>query len=515
MPDDMTPEVLLNQVLGKVSDVLLNGDGNVVPKSDDHFLAFMSPGIPMLEEDFDYAREGFTGVIHRSNVTEDLEKSTGPQPEDGAAAQDGPTVDQLLAQDALGKYMRAEEFTNVVDLIPDLSGIVDSNRLNTWNPEARVSKVYAMALQQSQVYDNQPDQETQQKVDRWRSKLVVTRKEKDIITDEEVEVTDDSPLVKAYNAKMQDYLTAAMEYNTMRISAMSGADQQAVHQMAINGPLLQAKVRAAMNAWSTAGHKEDYDRLAAAIASVEDRAFVLLKQRYKEDYLRSLLTNPSTGSNFPYCAPAVSSFAEAGSGWSKFWFRSGDFNSNYHFRSSKSSGGGGFTIGCFGIGGGGSSESRSWNGHVDTQNFSLEFEMCRVPISRPWFNLDFLLSGYWRFDPNNVIVANSMVSDGKEPPSGLMPAITTDCIFIRNLKLRLGSSQRDWNAQQSTISGGGCLTFGPLFLGGSHSSSSSDRSVSAHYTDQGVSIDGMQLFGVMGYELPQSPNPNPKVTSWI
>jgi len=71
------------------------------------------------------------------------------------------------------------------------------------------------------VYDNEPDEATKQKVDRRRSKLVTTKTEKDIITDEDVEVTEDSDLVQRYN-EMLGYLAAATEYNNTRISAMAG-----------------------------------------------------------------------------------------------------------------------------------------------------------------------------------------------------------------------------------------------------------------------------------------------------
>ncbi len=78
MSNDIEPEVLVNSVLGKVSDVLINGDGEVIPKSKDHYLAFMSPGIPMLEDDFNYALEGFGGVFRNNVDPNNLEKSTGP-----------------------------------------------------------------------------------------------------------------------------------------------------------------------------------------------------------------------------------------------------------------------------------------------------------------------------------------------------------------------------------------------------------------------------------------------------
>lgn len=518
MANNVEPEVLVNSILGKVSDVLINGDGVVIPKSDDHFLAFMSPGIPMLDDDFNYALEGFGGVYRRNADQNDLEKSTGPQeqPAEGDGQDPNePSVEQQLAADALQKYMRAENFYNITDLVPDVSGIVDSGRINTWNPEARISRVYAMALQQSQVYDNEPDEATRKKLENWRSKLVTTRKEKDIITDEEVEVTEESAIVKRYNEKMLAYLGTAMEYNNVRISAMAAKDQEAVHRMAINGPLLQMKVRAALNEWSSVGHKGDVDKLNAAIQSVEDRAFVLLKQRYKEDYFRSLLTNPSSGSNFLYYAPASPSFARAGSGWSEFYFNSGSFASNHQWKSSSTAAAGGFHIGSFGVAGGGKVENRRYEGKLDTENFHLSFKMARVPIARPGINLDYVLSGFWRFDQHNEIVKNVMLSDGKKPPGGLMPAITTDCIFIKDLYLHFGKSHSEFLSQSRSVSGFGGVTFGPFHAGAVHSETQGGQSSDANWESQGIRIPGLQLLGFVCFMLPQSPNPNPKITEWI
>jgi hypothetical protein len=145
----------------------------------------------------------------------------------------------------------------------------------------------------------------------------------------------------------------------------------------------------------------------------------------------------------------------------------------------------------------------------------MEFSMCRVPIARPWLNIDYLLSGFWRFDQSNEVVKNTMVSDGKKPPSGLMPAITTDCIFIKDLTLSFGTSNTEWQRQRDSVSGGGGISFGPFHAGGRHSESSGTDDFEAHYTDQGATINGMQLLAVVGWTLPQSPNPNPNITDWI
>ena len=146
MANDLTPEVLMNSVLGKINDVLLNGDGEVIPKSDDHYFAFMNPGIPMLGDSFDYAIEGFGGVERRNADLEKLDQAVGPQ--NGANGSETNGADPAaLAADARRKYMSAEAFSALCDLVPDTAGIVDAERINTWQPETRISHAYALALQ--------------------------------------------------------------------------------------------------------------------------------------------------------------------------------------------------------------------------------------------------------------------------------------------------------------------------------------------------------------------------------
>ncbi len=509
MANNVEPEVLVNSVLGRISDILLNGDGEAIPRSDDHFLAFMSPGIPMLDEDFNYALEGFGGVSRKNVNVNNPADSLGPG-QDAAGA-----TESDLAADAAQKYMRAEAFYAMTDLIPDTKGIIDSGRINTWNPENRISSVYAQALQMSQVYNTEPDEATKAKIDRWRGLLQVTETRKNIVTEEEEEITRESPLVTAYNEKHLNWLGAAIEYNNVRIAAMKNESQEAIHRFAANGVHLQTKLRAALADWSTNGFKGEFEQIAAAIQSVEERSYVLLKQRYKEDFARSVLTNPSSGANFLYTAPAPASFARGSAGWSEYTFNKGSFESNYKFKSSTTSAGASYGFGPFRVGGSGKVSKQRWDSQLDTQSFSMSFKLCRVPIYRPWFHLDFIKSGFWRYDASNVIAANAMVSDGKTPPNGLMPAITTECIFVRDLFLHFGESHRTVMRKKESSSGGGGFAFGPFHAGGRHTQASDERSVDAQWESQGIRINGIQLLGFMCHMLPKAPDPRSDIQSWI
>lgn len=512
--NNVTPELLMNNILGKISDVLLNGDGKVIPKSDDHYLAFLSVGVPMLEETFNYAIEGFGGIMRQNSNIDKLSESVGPE----KTTPDDTLIPGTISEaaDARRKYQSAEAFFALCDLVPDTSGIVDSNRINTWNPETRVSHAYSLALQFSQVYDREPDEETKRKIDRWRSLLNTTKIETDITTEEKIEVTRESKLVKKYREKMLAYTAAALEYNILRISALSGEDENAVHQFAINGATLQMKLNALENDWISNGFRDDYDKINAALSSVEGRSFALLKQRYKQDYLRSVLTSPNSGANFLYTAPIPADFAHSDSGWTKFYFNSGSFKSNHKFSKSTSSiSGGGMFIAAFG-GSGNVKETKSAT-KIDTEKFSMSFQMCRVPIYRPSINLSFLKSGFWRFLPNDTVHKNSMISDGKSPPDGIMPAITTDCIFIKNLELDFGESHTKIKNEFKSKGGSAGIHWGAFNLGGSHKNNIGDTNSSRDWNEGKISIDGMQLIGFMCHTLDKSPNPNPDIKDdeWI
>jgi hypothetical protein len=336
-----------------------------------------------------------------------------------------------------------------------------------------------------------------------------------LTTEEETEEIKDSDIVEAYNQKQIEYLTAAMEYNNDRISAMAGKDQEAIHRFAMNASLLQMRVRAAMNAWSGSGHKGDVEQLNAAIQSVEERAMVLLKQRYKEDFARSILTNPSSGSNFLYTQPASATFARDNSGWSEFYFNSGSYASNHRFTSSTSSAGGGFSLGSFFGAGSGKIKRENWTNKIDTERFNAHGKLARIPISRPGLKLDYLLSAYWRFDQSNAVVRNALISDGNKPANGLMPAITTDIIFIKDLTLDFGESNREIERMTKEVSGKSGFGFGPVFLGGRHASKNDERSYNATWSEQGVKVEGMQALGFLCYMLPKCPDPHPEITAWI
>lgn len=533
----LEPSVLANTIMGKLYNVLTNGD-DTVPKSDDNFFSWCTPGIPVEPSDLEYLTQGLTGVVKKSAV-DALQPSAAAAVAAAGGTPPAPpappplTPEQLsalMAQDTMRLYMQAENMARLLDFVPDVAGGTNEQfaKMAVQNNDGTLSDVYDYTLRMSQVMKVELPPETVAQIERLNGLLKKTIKTKDIITEEETETTVPSDLVNAYFTKMAAYDDAALEYNARRIDALTATDSRAIHDWAINANIYRNKVRAAMADWETAGHKFDYEKIAAFFEQTGRRDMALLKQQYVEDLEKARLTSPISGSDFFFTSLVPGSFATS-NGWTRFGFSAGDYesHSNSSFKWSQSSGGGGFSF--MGIGGGAShSESSShseYHGQVDSSHVSMSFEIAQIPIARPWFRTAFLTSHYWRFDQNNVVVKGDKLSDGASPPNGKLPAYPTSAIFVRKLSLNFGESHgfSDFvnNAKSQSTSGGGFFSFGPFFAGGSgaHRSGSGDtsRDYGFKFENNTMYVDGMQLIGFKCHVMPQSPNPSSEIpaNAWI
>ena len=526
------PSVLANTIMGKLYNVLTSGD-DIVPKSEDNFFSWCTPGIPVEPADLEFLSQGLTGVVKKSAV--DAIQPTAARAEgDPPPAPQPPLtpeqLTQLMAQDTMRLYMQAENLSRLLDFVPDVGKSTNEQfaQMAVQTNDGTLSDIYDYTLRMSQVMKTDLPEETVKKIEKFRGLLQKVVKKKDIITDEETEVTEPSELYRAYYSKMKDYNAAALDYNTHRIDALTATDPRAIHDWAINANIYRNNVNAAMNDWVALGHKEDFEKIAAFIDQVSRRDLSLLKQQYVQDFERARLTSPVSGCDFFFTSLVPGNFANS-TGWTRFGFSAGDFESHkssgYNWSSASGSGGGGF----MGIGvrasHSQSSSHQQFSGTFDSSHTRMSFEIAQVPIARPWMRTAFLTSPGWRFDQNNTIAKNDQLCDGGAPPKGKMPAYPTTAIFVRKLSLSFGESHSFSSfvsdSQRSSTSAGGFASFGPFFIGGSGASrsgsGSTKRDYGFKYENNTMHIDGMQLIGFKCHVMPKSPNPDPAIPAdgWI
>jgi len=532
MPDTVAPAALGNAILSKLYEILTTGD-DTVPASEDNFFSWASPGIPVSPDDFNFLSQGLTGVVKKKAIEE---TTATPPPPSGATPTTEPQAPQLSsaeleklrAQDTAQLYMQAENFARLVDFVPDVAAATNQQfaRLAILNNEGSLSDIYRYTLRMSQVMETPLPADVEAKIEKFRGLLSTTSKKKDIITDAETEVTEPSAMVRAYFEKMAAYENAALEYNNARINALDASESKAVHYWSMNAPILRNKVTAAMSDWVSAGYKNDYEKISAYLDQVSQRDMALLKQQYRDDLEKARLTGLASGSDFYYTSLVPGNFATA-SGWTEFRFSSTDYarhsNSSYSHKSRSASGSAGF----FGIGATAShSSSRgytAYDSNFDLDSFRLDFKICQVPIVRPWFKTQFLLSKSWRFDQSNLESKGEIISDGAPTPRGLMPAYPTMVIFIKDLKLGLAHAeglQHFMSQYASSSTGGGasasflCFNMGAEYSQGS-ARGSSERDFEYHANSEGIDVPGMQVIGFKCHVMPKSPAPLPEIKNWI
>lgn len=534
---DVLPSVLVTSVMSKLYDILTNGD-DTVPKSDDHFFSWATPGIPMDPSDFDFLTQGFSGVVKKADL--DVVTGAGSAGAGGTAGAGGAgatppeitpaMLDQLRAQDTNRLYQKAEAFARLCDVVVDVTKTNNDQfaRLNVLNNEGSLSDVYRYTLRMSQVMQSELPEETKQKIAKFRALLTTTVTKKNLIDDTETQVSEPSELTRTYNEKLAAYEAAALEYNTRRIAAMSASTPEDVHYWALNASILRNRVKAAMDDWVSNGYKNDYEQIAAFIDQVMQRDMSLLKQEYRDDLEKARITGLASGSDFFYTSLVPASFATS-TGWSRFRFTSSDFSSHTSSNVSTkkwNTSAGASWLGIFGGkgGGGSSSASSEYHGTFDSDTFELSFEIAQVPIVMSWLHESFLKSHAWRFDPSSPDSTGQVISDGKTPPSGLIPAYPTMAIFVRGLTMKIGHSEgfSDFVTQStsSQAGGGGFLNIGPFFGGGSYDRQTSSGSTKidhgVKFDGQELSFEGMQLAGFKCFvHTDLMPNPSPTITSWI
>ena len=231
MPE-VAPHVISNAIMGKLYDVLTNGD-DTVPKSADNFFSWCTPGIPVDPSDFQFLSQGFTGVVKKAAVDTMLAATsdTDPAAAGGAAAPAAPAapkgltpaqLETLRASDTAQLYAQAEQLARIVDFVPDVAKINNDQfaKFSVMNDQGTLSEIYERTLKMSQVMESELTDDEKKKIAHFQSLLTATTTKTDIITGDKVEVSGPSPLVQLYNDKMSAYLNAALEYNSHRIDGL-------------------------------------------------------------------------------------------------------------------------------------------------------------------------------------------------------------------------------------------------------------------------------------------------------
>lgn len=457
----------------------LTGGDATVPPSKDSFITWCMPGLPFQPSDFTFAEKGI-GT--------------------GATAQE----DKLLLQ-------QAYNFAALIDFIPDVKAAYSSDRQDgVWRNAsgARLSEIYGQILKFSKVVNHELSDEQKAKLEKFRGLLRVTRKVKDIITDEEKEVTEDGPMLKAYKAHMQAYVTAALTYNNKRVAAQGAVGEQgkqAVADWSNNAELYRLQVSSAEDDWTSGGYRHEKDQIDAYINQTTEKSMLLWKQNLERFYNESVVNALGPGQRFFYTTVVPGSFA-ASPGWENYTLYHNMVDTQQHAEATSWSAGASASYGFWNASAGVTSTSAEYSQDFQVEDFTLSFAMTQVQIVRPWFYPEFLENRGWTLRKGEGWNYDAMPSDGDRPPNGRFIGYPLQALFIRDLVIQSNSFSEAFNSYSSSFGSNVSVGWGPFTLNGSYSHSESGNHYHAERDGAAVRVPGMQIIGFVNHLLDKTPN---------
>jgi hypothetical protein len=470
----------------QIADIVTGGDGHV-PPSPQSFLTWCAPGIPLAPEAFEFAASGL---------------GTGK-----------------TAEDEKKLINHAYNWSQLVDFVPDVGAAYSNERQQGMfrpDAQARLSAIYGDILRFAKVVDKELTPAEQAKLERFRNLLSAKKKVKDIITDEETEVTDDSAMLKAYYAKQAAYITAALQYNAKRIAAQSAngkSGKAAVADWSNNAELYRLQVKSAADAWIAAGYRNEVDAINAYINNIGRRNMMSWKQGLVEQYDEAVLNGTAPGQKFHYTTVIPGDFAKS-NGWTGYSMSHETSHATSESNSRSWSASGGLSLGIFNIGGQAGGESSKYTGNYELSSFKLSLELCQAIVCRSWFEGAFFQNRGWTLRKGEGWMYESMPSDGNTPPNGPKGqciGFPTIALFARNIRIESREFVSAYREERNRVGGGGAVSYGPFVLGGTYSSAHGETQLDTEETDQSLTVKGMQLIGFVNHLLPKSPNPLPEL----
>ena len=338
-----------------------------------------------------------------------------------------------------------------------------------------------------------------------------------------------SPVMEAYQRYEAAYHAAATHYNAQLLDGQLG-DLYQRNLWKRQEKVERMKVESAMSEWKVAGYKDKVEKLQAQKSAIEERDFSIMLDNYKKLFEHYRVTDQDI--EYLQTTLSPSDFMQSG-GWTRFTFSNKEIEKysgteyHAHSRTIKTKTGSIFhKTSTTNV-----EEERDCDlmSRLHDKSFTLSFDFCQVKIVRPWFKESFINSHFWRFHPEKVDSRDSKdkLSDGGDPPKGMMPAYPTSILFIRNLNLQFTDSTdistltEEYDHNHEKYSGGLRLGWFNISAGASYANSDTDYESewTNNYTctKQGITVPGLQIIGYNCHVLGLCPNPDPdiKEDEWI
>jgi hypothetical protein len=444
---------------------------------------------------------------------------TAPDPNNSTAPKDAAYISicspgialspKLLTFDALTSkqdFNSAQQFARLVNAIPQPGTNWRPTGTLVWDVYGNVTDPKQLSLPTVDLNDKQKGM-----LSKAQAYLQKTVTKKDPFDDDAPVITTvaDSDALTAYRQYFAKYSAALLKYNNALLEANApGADSATVQNFARNGGILKDQVLMAYNDWEANGNKGYIEQAQGIIANLAGQGPQAVFARLRSSFEISKLRD-TNGSEFYFTSPFPADVMadEYNDSWTKFSYSSTEshaFSSSHEMHSGASFGA---SYGLFGASGSADYHEATTNDSIDTNGFKLTVELLQVPLMRPWINFSVFQSHGWKWNS----AANSLVSDGGEPPKGDMPLYPQSIILARNLKITMDTKSEKNATSMKSLETAVSASYGPFSVKGNYGFKDQSQSHDSKVTDQGLETPGLQLIAFVCAPVPKSPSPDPKL----
>lgn len=467
----------------QIYHTVMGGDDKVPPPKNT-FFTWCMPGLPLMPADVEFCARG----IYTAPTAEEMKD----------------------------RVMRAFGLAMLFDFVPDVGAPYTNDRQEgMYKPDAEkhLSEIYRQILRFAKVANYELSDKEKEKLAKFRGLLFSQRKVKDLITDEEKEVTEEGPILKAYNEKMAAYVTAAIEYNAKRVAAAAASGPEgraAVADWVTNAQLYFLRAKQAADAWTSGGYRNEVDQMNAYINQVTQRSLVAWKQQLLEAYDGAVVTGTDVPIPFRYTTLVPGNFSTA-SGWTTIGLSHETINWAKSNEATSWNVGASAHFGLFSAGGGVSGTKTHYTENHEVHSFGLQFDITQVLIVRPWFFPEWFSSRGWILRKGEGWTYDDMPSDGSRPPKGAFIGYATQALVVRNVAIKSADFVSAYDKTTSSVSANASVGWGPFRISGGYSHSKSDERMSAQIDGEWLRVGGMQIIGFVNHLIGKAPNPLPEL----
>ncbi|SHN35174.1 carboxypeptidase-like regulatory domain-containing protein [Gracilibacillus kekensis] len=251
----------------------------------------------------------------------------------------------------------------------------------------------------------------------------------------------------AYREREEQYFDVQQELHEAIIKHKYEEDPQQQELNEVHVQQLESQVKQVVRDWEVMGYKSEIEKAFATIDELSGLGIQQLWANWKDDFNRSSRTDVLIDREFyetSFIPPAFYKDDQRAK-WTIVTLNREEISellkNGYYSKSELTT------------------DDEIEEAQLDIDIIEVKAEVIRVEIVRNWFQPSLLMNQNWKWQNDS-----ELLSDGEDPPVGILPAYPTAMLFVRNVSITLEKESKKNESAITDLQEGRKFAFGPIIL---------------------------------------------------